>query len=57
MKLREFIKELKSISNSVDNPEEVEVEMADCAPVARPIFKDDTVFITDIYPEISVEQS
>ncbi len=53
MKLIEFIKELKIISGNVAKPDEIEVEMADCIPVIRPIFKDGTVFITDINPEIS----
>ena len=51
MKLKEFIKELENISKSIDNPHKVEVEMADCIPVVKPIFKDGTVFITDINPE------
>ena len=51
MKLKEFIAELKNISRSIDNPDDVEVEMADCAPVVKPILKDDTVFITDIDSE------
>ena len=53
MKLRELIKELKNISNSVNNPDQVMVEMADCIPVVKPIFKDNTVFITDTNPETS----
>ena len=53
MKLGEFIKELKSISRSVDNPDQVMVEMADCIPVVKLIFKDNTVFITDINQETS----
>jgi len=48
MKLKEFINELTDISRSVDNPDQVAVEMADCIPVVKPIFKDDTIFITDI---------
>lgn len=51
MKLREFIKKLEDIFRNVDNPNKVEVEMADCIPVVRPIFKDGTVFITDIDSE------
>ena len=50
MKLKEFIKELQAISRSINNPDKVEVEMADCIPVVKPIFKDDTVFITDTSP-------
>lgn len=53
MKLKEFIKELENISESINNPDSVEVEMADCIPVVRPIFKDGTVFITDINPGTS----
>lgn len=51
MKLKKFIKELEDISRSIDNPDKVAVEMADCIPIVKPIFKDDTVFITDINPE------
>ena len=51
MKLTKFITELKNISNKIDNPDTVEVEMADCVPVVKPIFKDGTVFITDIDSE------
>lgn len=48
MKLKEFIKELKKIAQRVDSPEKIEVEMADCIPVVKPILKKNTVFITDI---------
>ena len=48
MKLKEFIRELEDISKSIDNPDKVEVEMADCIPVVKPILKGNTVFITDI---------
>lgn len=48
MRLKEFIEELEDISKSIDCPDKVEVEMADCLPVVRPIFKDGTVFITDV---------
>lgn len=51
MKLKAFIQELENISRSIDNPDRVKVEMADCIPVVRPIFKDGTVFITDIDQE------
>ena len=51
MKLREFIKELVNISKSVDRLDNVDVELADCIPVVKPILKDNTVFITDINPE------
>lgn len=52
MKLEEFIKELEKIAWRVDNPKEVDVEMADCIPVVKPILKENTVFITDIDPEM-----
>lgn len=55
MKLKDFIKELKYISHQVDSPDKVEVQMADCIPVARPIFKDGTVYITDTDPDINEE--
>lgn len=55
MKLKEFINELESISKNIDNPDEVEVEMADCIPVVKPLLKENTVFITDIDPETSEE--
>lgn len=50
MKLRDFIKELENISQSVDNPDRVEVKMADYIPVVSPVYKDNIVFITDIEP-------
>ena len=53
MKLKEFIKELENISKSIDNPDKVEVKMADCIPVVKPILQDGTVFITDIDPKTS----
>lgn len=53
MKLEEFIKELGKIARRVDNSKEVNVEMADCIPVVKPILKENTVFITDINPEVS----
>ena len=52
MKLKKFIKNLQEILEKIDRPEKVEVEMADCIPVAKPIFKDGTVYITDINPDI-----
>lgn len=55
MKLKEFIKELEDMSRNIENPDKVEVKMADCIPVVKPIFKDDTVFITDISPEMFKE--
>ncbi|OGL85873.1 hypothetical protein A3I40_00645 [Candidatus Uhrbacteria bacterium RIFCSPLOWO2_02_FULL_48_12] len=48
MKLNKFIKELENIARRVDKSDDLEVEMADCIPVVRPVFKDGTVFITDI---------
>lgn len=48
MKLKKFIKALEEILKEVKNPEIVEVEMADCIPVVKPILKDNTVFITDV---------
>lgn len=47
MKLKQLIKALESILKNVDNPETVEVTMADCIPIVAPILKDNTVFITD----------
>jgi hypothetical protein len=57
MKLTEFIKELKIIARNVDKPDEIEVEMADCIPVVKPILKDNTVFITDIDPDTTEDES
>lgn len=48
MKLKQFISALENIVENVDNPEIIEVKMADCIPVVNPILKDNTVFITDI---------
>ena len=53
MKLNKFIKELEKISRRVSKSDKIKVEMADCIPVVKPIFKDGIVFITDIDPEIS----
>lgn len=50
MKLNDFIDELKSISKSTDNPDMIEVKMADDVPVVSPIYYDNSVFITDIAP-------
>lgn len=47
MKLIQFIKALEHILENVDNPESVDVKMADCISVATPILKENTVFITD----------
>lgn len=51
MKLKTFIKELENIAINIENPDKVEVEMADCMPVVKPIFKEGAVFITDIDQE------
>ena len=55
MKLKEFIKGLENIAGNLDNPDKVEVTMADYIPVVKPIYKNNTVFITDIDPETSEE--
>jgi len=47
MKLKNFINELNKILASTDKPNNVEVTMADCIPVVKPIFKDGVVYITD----------
>ena len=47
MKLKQFIDELEKISRTIDNPDKVDVEMADCIPVVSPSLKGNTVFITD----------
>jgi bisphosphoglycerate-dependent phosphoglycerate mutase len=47
MKLTQFVKALEKILENVDNPDLVDVRMADCIPVVAPILKDNTVFITD----------
>lgn len=51
MKLKEFINELESISHQVSNPDVVDVQMADCIPVVKPILLENTVYITDTDPE------
>lgn len=51
MKLTKFIEELKNIAHQIDNPDNVEVQMADCIPVVKPILLDNTVYITDIEPD------
>lgn len=48
MKLKQFISALENILENVDDPEVVEVKMADCIPVVNPVLKNNTVFITDI---------
>jgi len=55
MKLKELIKELENIASSIDNPNRVEVTMADYIPVVKPIYKKNTVFITDVAPETDEE--
>lgn len=47
MKLKQFVKSLEEILEKVGDSENIEVEMADCIPVVKPIYKDNTVFITD----------
>lgn len=56
MRLKEFIAELNHILKQVNNPDEVEVQMADCIPVVKPILKKGTVYITDIESEIEEEK-
>jgi len=51
MELIEFIEALKDISKVADNPNIIEVRMADYAPVVKPIYKSNIVFITDIDEE------
>lgn len=48
MKLKQFISALENILENVDDPEIVEVKMADYIPVVNPVLNDNTVFITDI---------
>ena len=48
MKLKKFIGELEEILKNADNPNEMEVQMADCISVVSPILKDNIVFITDV---------
>lgn len=48
MKLKEFIEDLTNILTSVDNLEKTEVKMADYIPVVKPVYRDKTVFITDV---------
>jgi len=48
MKLKQFINALENILENINDPESVEVQMADCIPVVNPLLKDNTVFITDI---------
>lgn len=57
MTLEEFIKELKRISRQVQNPEKINVQMADCIPVVKPILKDGVVYITDIDPNTEQKKS
>jgi hypothetical protein len=48
MKLCTLIKELKKIRGESNNPNIIEVKMADNIPIVRPIFKKGIVYITDI---------
>ena len=48
MKLIQFIQELEYVAKNIDRPDRVEVEMADCIPVVRPVYKNNTVYITDV---------
>ncbi len=48
MKLKKLIEELEKILKSTSNPDSVEVEMADCVPIVKPVFKDNVVYITDL---------
>jgi len=43
MELIEFIEALKDISKVADNPNIIEVRMADYAPVVKPIYKSNIV--------------
>ena len=47
MKLTEFVKSLEKILENTENPELIDVQMADCIPVVAPVLKEHTVFITD----------
>jgi len=47
MKLNKFVEALENIAKNTDKPDVTEVVMADYIPVAKPIFKDGMVFITD----------
>lgn len=48
MKLNKFISELEKISKNNKNLDEIEVLMADNISVAKPIFKNGKVYVTDI---------
>ncbi len=48
MKLKDFIKELEKFLKISENPENIDVRMADDISVVKPFFKDGTVYITDI---------
>ncbi|MBP6859909.1 MAG: hypothetical protein KBC69_04835 [Candidatus Magasanikbacteria bacterium] len=48
MKLKEFISALEKIVNKVDEPDTIEVRLADFAPVVSPVLKDNIVFVTDL---------
>lgn len=47
MKLKNFIDELKKILASADKPDSIEVTMADCIPVVKPVCMNGAVIITD----------
>lgn len=48
MKLKKLIEELEKILKSTGNPDSIEVKMADCVPVVKPVLKDNIVYITDL---------
>lgn len=47
MKLKKLIEELNNIAKISNNSDSIEVQLADCAPIVKPIFKDGIVYITD----------
>lgn len=47
MPLHEFIEQLQSIANAVDDARTVPVQMADTLPVVAPLYKDGVVYISD----------
>jgi len=56
MKLKKFINHLKKIAKVVNNPNEINVRMADNLAVMAPILKDRTVYITDIAKNDSIDK-
>jgi len=52
MKLLTLIEGLEKISKESDNPDDIEVKLADNAPIVKSIFKNGTVYITDIEIDI-----